>query len=714
MDIFTAASHHDVLLLVLRLAVLLAAARMLGDIAQRLGQPAVIGEISAGVLLGPSLLSGMFPALGAWIVPQTPVQGYLLEAVALLGAMFLLLLTGLETDLPLIRRRARTAAGVAAGGLVLPLVSGAALAWFLPDHLLVDPDDRIVFVLFMATAMSVTAIPVIAKVLRDMNLMRRDIGQTIMASAMIDDTVAWTLLLIVLGLVGGGAVTFGLVAGSVVKIALFMVLSFTLGRFVLGKALDFVQDRMVSADRLLTLVVVAGFAWAAVAQALELEAVLGAFVAGVLFGTMRRLPATVIHSLDSAALAVFTPIFFAVAGLKVDVTRLFSVELIGIAALVLAVATFGKFVGAYVGARLVGEDNWRAVAYGSALNARGAVEIIIATIGLSAGILSRDMYSVIVLMAVVTSIAAPFMLRWSLRRVTPAGDELRRLAAEEIAEDSAVASIRRVLLPVRQRPGQETGEYRAIEEHVLASLGTAPAVTLLTLAADEDRARAQEFLSGLAREFGPLDVTRRIVEGGSPADAILEEARKDYQLIMLGAPENGGSSEVVFSPMIDYVMRMAPCATMVVKGRSRRAGPPRTILVPTNGSFAARGAAEVAFALARGSDTRVVVLNVVTGGASGYYSDVAGSAFERQLGNAHAIVNSLKAIGEAQGVVPDTEVRLNARPDDEILAVAEQVAADLIVLGTELRPGSNRLYLGARVERILDGAPCPVIVFNTD
>ncbi len=715
MDIFTAASHHDVLMLVARVAILLLAARALGEVSQRLGQPAVLGEIMAGVILGPSLLSGFIPVLGEWILPQTPVQRYLLEVVALIGSMFLLLITGLETDIPLIRRHARTATGVAAGGLILPFASGALLAMFLPDFLLVDPDDRTVFVLFIATAMSISAIPVIAKVLLDMNLMRRDIGQTIMAAGMIDDVIAWVMLLIVLGLVGGGAVTFGLVAGSVVKIVLFMVLSFTLGRLVLSKALDFVQDRMISSNRLLTLVVAAAFAWGAIAQAVEIEAVLGAFVVGVLFGTMGRLPTTVIHNIDRFAMAVFTPIFFAVAGLKVDVTRLFSRELFLIALVVVAVAIFGKMAGAYAGARLVGQGHWSALAYGSALNARGAVQIIIATIGLSLGVITQDVYSIIILMAIVTSVMAPFLLRWSLRRVQPAREELARLEAEKLAESSAVASINRVLLPVRQRAGQDAGEYRAIESHLLESLGTRPAVTLMTLASEAGRPRSQEFLAALAGSFVPLDVTRKVVVGRQPAEAILDEARKDYQLIMLGAPENGGSSDVVFSPMIDYVMRMAPCATMVVKGRASQSNwPPRTILVPTNGSYASRGAAELAFALARGGDVRVVLLNVVTGGASGYFSDIAGTAFERQLGNGHAIVNGLRQIGEAAGVNADVEVRLNARPDEEILAVASQVGADLILLGTELRPGSARLYLGARVERILQGAPCPVIVFNTD
>jgi Kef-type K+ transport system membrane component KefB/nucleotide-binding universal stress UspA family protein len=714
MDIFTAASHADILRLVFQIAVLLLSARLLGEVSQRLGQPAVLGEIAAGVILGPSLLSGLIPAFGQWLLPQTAVQGYLIEVIGLLGAMFLLLMTGLETDIPLVRRHARTAVGVAAGGLVLPFASGAVMAYFLPDFLHAEGQSNVVFILFVATAMSISAIPVIAKVLLDMNLMRRDIGQAIMAAGMIDDTVAWMMLLIVLGLVGGGAVTFGLVAASVGKIVLFMVLSFTLGRLILKKTLDFVQDRFISTDRLLTLIVAAAFVWGAIAQAIQIEAVLGAFVVGVLFGTMRRLPDQVIQKLDSVAMAIFAPIFFAVAGLKVDVTRLFSPQLLLIALIVILVATFGKIVGAYVGARAVGVGHWQGLAFGSALNARGAVQIIIATIGLSLGVLSQDMYSIIILMAIVTSVMAPFLLRWTLSHVVPEEQELKRLEAERLAEGSVVANISRVLLPVRSRPGQDEAAYRSLEAHLLRSIGHDLALTLLTVATPETRGRSQEFLTNLAESFPDMEVSRKVVEGGNAADVILDEATKDYQLIILGAPEASGSSEVVFSPMIDYVMRVAPCATMVVKGRSGdRNWPPKRILVPTNGSAASRHAAEVAFALAHDGGVQVTLLNVVTGGATGYYSDAGGASFDRQLGNAHQIVNTLREIGEAQGVLSQTAIRVGAKPDSVILDVAERQQVDLIVLGTDLRPASQRLYLGARVERILDSAPCPVIVLNT-
>ena len=265
MQPFTAAPHDQVLVLAVQIAVLLFSARALGEVAQRLGQPSVVGEILAGIILGPSLLSGFFPALGEWIVPQSKTAGYLLETISLIGAMSLLLITGLETDLALIRRHARTAIGVSAGGILVTFSSGFALGQLLPDSLLADPGKRLVFALFVATAMSISAIPVIAKVLMDLKLMRRDIGQTIIAAGMSDDTTGWILLSIVAGLASGESVGLGSVARAVGSVLAFMVLSFTIGRWLVKRVLDFVQDEVVSVDRLTTLAVVLAFAWGAIA-----------------------------------------------------------------------------------------------------------------------------------------------------------------------------------------------------------------------------------------------------------------------------------------------------------------------------------------------------------------------------------------------------------------------------------------------------------------
>ncbi len=713
MDIFTAAPHHDVLMLLIQVATLLIVARACGFAARSLGQPAVAGEILAGVALGPSFLSTLVPAIGHWVIPQNEVQGYLLELIGLLGAMFLLVITGLETDLPLIRRHAKTAVGIASGGLILPLVSGFLLAFYLPDFLLADPDRRLVFSLFVATAMSVSAIPVIAKVLIDLKLMRRDLGQTIMAAGMIDDTVAWALLSVVLGLASGGVVTAGTVLFSAGKILAFMLLSFTLGRWLLKHALDFVQDRVVGPDRLLSLVVAAAFVWGAVAQAIEIEAVLGAFVVGILFGTMRRLPNDVVRKLESVAIGVFAPVFFAIAGLKVHLPSLLTPELFGITLLIFAVAVLSKMVGVYAGGRLIGLDHWRLLAYGSALNARGAVGIIIATIGLSLGVLSQDMYSIIVLIAVATSLMAPTLLRWTLQHVVPDKQEAKRLQLEELARESSLARVNRVLLPVRLREGPNRFNLQRIETYLVEKLENNLALTLFTVTPAGSRTKAVAFLNEMSRLFTHAEVSKKVVESSRPATEILNEAQKDYDLIIVGASEKTSDSDTLFNPLTDQLVQLAPCPTMIVKGtRVTEHWPPKRILVPTNGSASARSAAEVAFRLARAEQVQVTLLNVIESEKRGDYRfDSSERSRDRQLSSAHQIVESLRVLGESQAVRVEARVLIGGSPEGVILEVAKDF--DLIVLGTGARPRLERIFLGPRVETVLDTASCPVVVINS-
>ena len=715
MEAFTAAPHHDVLALVIQITLLLFVARALGEVAQRLGQPAVVGEILAGILLGPSLLSGFFPVIGEWVVPHTKVQGYLLEVVGLFGAMFLLLITGLETDLQLIKRQARTAMGASLGGIVVPFATGFLLGIYIPDDLLANPQRPLVFALFLATAMSISAIPVIAKVLMDLNLMRRDVGQTIIAAGMTDDAIGWMLLSVVLGLAGGEAVGVGSVALAVGKVLGFMVVSFTVMRWVVRRSLNYVQDRAVSHYRMLSLVVVFTFGWGAVALGLGLEAMLGAFVMGILFGQMPRLPGEVFHSVERLAIGIFAPIFFAVAGLKVNARSLAEPRLIGIALLVIAVACVGKIVGGYLGARLLGgRDHWTALSFGMGMNARGAMEIIIATIGLSMGILTQEMFSIIVVMAITTSLMAPPALRWTLRHVKPSKQEMERLKREELAEESLIAGVRRVLLPVRCRAGERRALFR-LEADLIHQMRarTAVAVTLFTVVEECDREESERFLQDQVEPLFPdVEISRKVVEARDVAEAILDEAAKDYDLLMLGAPARGDREEL-FDPMVDYLMRVSPCPTMVVKGRlSEKNWPPSRILLPTNGSTASRAAADVAFALALPDSREVLVLNVVEAREGAGRLDVGGAELRRQMESAKAIVDQLCKIGEALGVNTHTEVRTGAAPEAVVLEMAARDDIDMIVLGTDLRPASDRLFLGPRVERILNNAPCPVVVMN--
>lgn len=719
MDVFSAAPHHDVLMLVIQVGILLLAARTLGEVARRLGQPSVVGEILAGIILGPSLLSSLFPEFGHLMIPQNEVQGYLLETVSLLGAMFLMLITGLETDIKLIKRHARTAIGVSFGGITITFATGFLLGQYLPDFLVADPDNRLIFELFVAVSMSISAIPVIAKVLMDLDLMRRDIGQTIIAAGMSDDTTGWILLSIVAGLASGEAVTAGTVLQIVGSVVAFMLLSFTLGRWLVRKLLIFVQDEVESTDRLLTLVVVMMFVWGAITQALNLEAVLGAFVIGILFGMMPRLPESVIHNLESVALAIFAPIFFAVAGLKVNMLNLLEPTLILITLLVIAVATLGKVAGTYFGARVIGgKDHWSALSFGAGLNARGAMEIIIATIGLNLGILAQDMFSIIVVMAMATSLMAPSALRWVLKRVEIGTEEEERLKKEEMEAESLIAGVHRILLPVRFRSDDlDELTIQSVESKVLELLGRESelSVTLFTVARDNNEDECKEYLDELSEYFTQDEIVTKVVGEQNIGDAILDEAKKDYELLVLGATEQQTNSSHLFSPLVDYLARVAPCPTLIVQGHKiDEQWSPERILVPTNGSEAAKNAVDLGLFLAKSDRRREVsILNVVID----HYADtpyhVRKFKKDNEIKIANNIMSDLQEMGEAMGVKTQTLVERGESPEQAIYNFTVDNEIDLVILGTNVRPGSHRLYLGHRVEKILQQSPCPVLILNT-
>ncbi len=701
-EVFGAASHDEVLQLVIQVGVLLAVARAMGIAAQRMGQSSVIGEILAGIVLGPSLLSGWVPAIGEWVLPQTAVQGHLLEVVSLIGVMLLMVVTGLETDLVLIRQRMGVASGIAIGGLVVPFASGLALAFVIPTDLLADPQRRPLFAMFLATALALSAIPVLAKVLMDMGLMRQAIGQTMLAAGMVDDILGWTMLGLVTGLAGATTIGVSALVGSVASVIVFVVVTATVGRWLMGRALDLVQDRIRGDHTVLSLIVVLAFAWGAFSQALHLEPVLGAFAVGILFGALPRVPSSVIHTIEAAALGVFAPIFFATAGLKVDVGAVLQPDLLVVTIAVILVATFGKVAGAYLGGRyLSGQSHWSSLAYGAGLNARGALGIIVASIGLSVGILSGAMFSVIVVMSVVTSLMAPIGLRVALRRIEPNPEEERRLAKQEAVNRTFTAGVLRMLIPVRPRTNvvgtqviQATLARRLAETHSTST-------TLLAVAQNTSKEAAMTYLRSLRAFFDQDATTLRVATAGNPADVIRKEAAHGYGLLMVGVPTMADEDGRLFGPLIDDVIRFAPCPSIVVKGDTvDDTWEPRRIVVPVNGTANSNRALDLAFAISS-VDAAIVAVHVSvptrTGAMPGLAVDVTD-----QVRTLATDLDRTVATRVVEAMDVETGVLEEALAQD----------ADLIVLGTGARTGTARLHLGPRVETIARHAHCPVVIIN--
>ncbi|MGB7860508.1 MAG: cation:proton antiporter, partial [Acidimicrobiia bacterium] len=350
MEPFSGIPHDDLLKLVFSIAVLLATARLLGEVMRRIGQPVIVGELLAGVLLGPAFLATVFPAFGRLIVPQTQAQSQLLDVVGLIGIMLLILVVGMETDLALIRVHARAAVSIGSMGFVIPFGFGLAVARVFPDDLVGETSSRLMFALFLSVALALSAIPVLAKILSDLRMLRSRFGQIALAAGMFDDILGWTALGIVTSLAAAGRFSIVGVGQTVGSLVVFFAASYWLARPLARLALRFIQDRTRMSDGLLSLLVVFAFAWGAFSQALHLEPVLGAFVAGVIFARQRRLPRSVGRRLESMTMGIFAPIFLAIAGLRLQVEIFSQADLLALTLLLVAVASIGKLVGAFIGA----------------------------------------------------------------------------------------------------------------------------------------------------------------------------------------------------------------------------------------------------------------------------------------------------------------------------------------------------------------------------
>ncbi|MFI6512251.1 cation:proton antiporter [Streptosporangium sp. NPDC050855] len=420
---------HELLVFLLQVGILLMLAVSLGRLAARFGMPAVVGELSVGVILGPSLLAWAAPGVHGWLFPAVPEQYHLLDAVGQIGVLLLVGLTGMHMDMGLVRRRGGTAAGVSIGGLVIPLALGIGAGFVLPKALIPEGTDVTVFALFMGVAMCVSAIPVIAKTLMDMNLLHRNIGQLTLTAGMIDDAFGWFMLSIVSAM-AVNAVSTATVLTSFAYLVAIIVFALTLGRPLVRHTLRLAARSdepgpTVAAAAVLVILAGAG------THALGLEAVFGAFICGILITTAGKVDPTRLAPLRTVVLSGFAPIFFATAGLRMDLTALARPEVLLAGLVILAIAIIGKFLGAYAGARLSRLNRWEALALGAGLNARGVIEVVVAMVGLRLGILSVEAYTIVILVAIVTSLMAPPILRLAMAKVEQTSEEKIREAEHQ-------------------------------------------------------------------------------------------------------------------------------------------------------------------------------------------------------------------------------------------------------------------------------------------
>jgi Kef-type K+ transport system membrane component KefB/mannitol/fructose-specific phosphotransferase system IIA component (Ntr-type) len=402
---FVSADHgaHDVARLLLALGVLLLAARGLGELARYFGHPTVLGELSAGILLGPALFGRVAPEWSAWLFPSTGPSAVVLDGLRSLAVTLFLLVAGLEVDLSRVARCGKTAILVGLFGIVVPFGVGWVAATAAPELVGYETGPghgKGVFALFIATALSISALPVIAKTLMDLRLYKTDFGMIVIASAMFNDLAGWIVFAVILGMIQSTDV-----APNVWMIALsavgFAALMLTLGRWLVHRTLPWVQAHTAWPGGVIVFSISVALVSAALTDAIGIHAVFGAFLAGIALGDSAHLRERTRSTVAEFVSSFFAPLFFALVGLRIDFVSNFDFVVV---AVVLVIACIGKVVGCSVGARLSGMPAREALAVGVAMNARGSMEIILGMTAYQHGLIGEKLLVALVIMALATSI----------------------------------------------------------------------------------------------------------------------------------------------------------------------------------------------------------------------------------------------------------------------------------------------------------------------
>lgn len=617
----------------LDVAIILGVARLVGALFRRIGQPPVVGEILAGLALGPLLLGsgtvtelfGLDESLSDTLFPLEARP--FLKVLAEIGLIIFMFVVGLELDMKLIRGKERLAAGVSLTSVVLPFALGFGLAWVIHDTYLPDGIDFVPFAMFIGASMSVTAFPVLARILHERRMQGTPVGAVALACAAIDDILAWSLLALVTAVIesttggDGGNPVVHLLRVMGLTVAFGLVMSVAVKPLLAKLAQRFRTAGVLTPDVLaavLALLLVASYC----TSKIGIHSIFGAFLLGVVFPRegAEDFTRAVLERIESVAVLLLLPLFFIVTGLNARVGKVSVASFVGVLVAVVAVACVGKFVGATLAGRLQGMSWRRSAAIGTLMNTRGLTELVLLSIGRDKGVLDDTLFTALVLMAIITTV----MTSPLLKRIYP-----DRMVEHDIAEAERAAlgdavSFRVLVaiddparaeplvdlacgLAVSQRPAEVVltsfEEQRPTAGRELSGLLDTIASELDSLRALEDRVRAHDLV---VRSFSQRTTAL--------ADDIAEQARRlGARLVVVGDRRDDPAwastvAALVAAGPADVAVVVAPLPR---PGAAAPSGPP---VVEAGEGPAAMAALEygVRLALPGGTAPTVVGLDVAS------------------------------------------------------------------------------------------------------
>ncbi len=708
---FVPPSEHQILVFLVQLAVLLTLARLLGQACRKVGQPSVVGELAAGVLLGPSVFGRVLPGAFDWLFPADAVQSGMLFTVGWLGVMLLLVATGFETDLALIGRLGRAAVLVSIGSLVVPFALGAAVGSVIPSRFLVSGEDRVIFSLFLATGLTISSLPVIAVILAELRLLRRNFGQLTIAAGMANDVIGWVVLGLIAGLVSTGRFVLSEFLTTLLGLIVFIAIAAALGQRVVDTVLRSLRDWGVGIGGWVTMCIAMTVGLGAITQALGVEAVLGAFIGGILLGRSRFTRHDVEEQIETLTSSLLAPIFFATAGLRVDISLLADGQIVLWSIVLFAVATVSKLGGSWAGARLAGLQHREGITLGVALNARGALGIIIATVGLDLHVFSSETYIVVVVMAIATSVVAPPGIRLLVRGWAGSSEEQARLKREEQLAGNLIIRTGHLLMPT-----SDLGTCGPAAGLIRFSFPVETTVTVLDFGGEND-----DLTDRVKPRFGDRVVTIRRADG-DPSEVIDREVRLGYDLLVASLPSGGVWPDE--SAVTTSILEESEVPALLVRATGEQAAgdivgaPFRRVLLPVSATRASRAAAEVAIAYAATSGAVIKLLHVNPQEAPTQVRRIIRSTFrtyERLVGSyADPVGERLIEAVEQRAVEADVRCdrifSSHHSRSEAILEATEAHFCDLILLGAESKDVGGAAFLGHTARSVMQQSQTAVAV----
>lgn len=391
--------HHPLGLLLVQIITIIVAARFMGWLCTKVGQPTVIGEMLAGILLGPSLLGQLAPQVSEVLFPITSLGN--LQMLSQIGLIFFMFIVGMELDLKVLRNKANDAVVISHASIIMPFALGIGLAYFVYEQFAPEGTQFLSFALFIGIAMSITAFPVLARIVQERGIHKTRLGTIVITCAAADDITAWCLLAAVIAIVKAGSMMSALYIMALA--AVYVVVMIKIVRPFLHRIGALITAKGIVSKPYVAIFFLTLLLSAVATEVIGIHALFGAFMAGAIMPENNKFRTMFIEKIEDVALIVLLPLFFVFTGLRTQIGLLNDWELWKYTLLIIVVAVAGKFIGSMVAARVVGQS-WRdSLMIGALMNTRGLMELVVLNIGYDLGVLSPQIFAMMVIMALVTT-----------------------------------------------------------------------------------------------------------------------------------------------------------------------------------------------------------------------------------------------------------------------------------------------------------------------